>query len=238
MASGGEQGSSSQRDESGFNEEDLKELVTRDEIELQAILDKYKKIEGEWCLKDVEKFAQEITGNNVLTNDVKLTDTISNQGVKGMRDGTPVSATLVEDIRKAANDIAPFVEAAKGENEELQKWRRDKFDSNFAKYIHRYFINQKSTGRVTLEESAYRDLHFMTNKYLELLGSVEFNSYMQKTLNSKLGLQNHSQFQSFLVDMLVNSVDFTSQGKTRAIALEKFIFLVLQLENPSYYQQF
>ena len=91
---------------------------------------------------------------------------------------------------------------------------------------------------MTLEESAYRDLHFMTNKYLELLGSVEFNSYMQKTLNNKLGLQNHSQFQSFLVDMLVNSVDFTSQGKTRAIALEKFIFLVLQLENPSYYQQF
>ena len=95
MAYGGDQGSSSQRDESGFNEEDLKELVTRDEIELQAILDKYKKIEGEWSLKDVEKFAQEITGNNVLTNDVKLTDTISNQGVKSMRDGTPVSATLV-----------------------------------------------------------------------------------------------------------------------------------------------
>ena len=41
---------------------------------------------------------------------------------------------------------------------------------------------------MTLEESAYRDLHFMTNKYLELLGSVEFNSYMQKTLNNKLGL--------------------------------------------------
>jgi hypothetical protein len=36
-----------------------------------------------------------------------------------MRDGTPVSATIVDDIRKAANDIAPFLEAAKGENEEL-----------------------------------------------------------------------------------------------------------------------
>jgi hypothetical protein len=178
VASSGDQGTSSQREESGFNEEDLKELVTRDEVELLAILDKYKKIEGEWSLKDVEKFAQEITGNHFLKEDVKLTDTISNQGIKNMRDGTLVSATLVDDIRKAANDIAPFVEAAKGETEELQKWRRDKFDSNFAKYIHKYFINQKSTGRVTLEESAYRDLHFMTNKYLELLGSVEFNSYM------------------------------------------------------------
>ena len=105
-----------------------------------------------------------------------------------MRDGTVVSATIVDDIKKAANDIAPFVEAAKGENEELQKWRRDKFDNYFAKYIHRYFINKKSSGRVTLEETAYRDLHFMTNKYLELLGSVEFNSYMQTTLNKKLGL--------------------------------------------------
>ena len=37
---------------------------------------------------------------------------------------------------------------------------------------------------------------------------------------------------------MVNSVDFSSYGKTRAIALEKFVFLVLQLENPTYYQQF
>jgi hypothetical protein len=95
-----------------------------------------------------------------------------------MRDGTAVSATLVDDISKAASDLESFIEASKGTNEELQKWRRDKFDSTFAKYIHKYFINQKSKGRVYLEEAAYKDLHFMTNKYLELLGSVEFNSYM------------------------------------------------------------
>ena len=78
----------------------------------------------------------------------------------------------------------------------------------------------------------------MTNKYLELLGSVEFNSYMQTTLNKKLGLQHNPLFQSFLVDLMVNSVDFSSQGKTRALALEKFAFLLLQLEDPSFYQKF
>jgi hypothetical protein len=58
-----------------------------------------------------------------------------------MRDGTVVSGTLNEDISKAYLDIAGFVEAAKGEQEDLQKWKRDKFDNNFAKYIHKYFIN-------------------------------------------------------------------------------------------------
>ena len=37
---------------------------------------------------------------------------------------------------------------------------------------------------------------------------------------------------------MVNSVDFNSQGKTRAIALEKVVMLILQLEDPKYYQKF
>lgn len=43
--------------EEGFTEEDLKELTTFDEIELGAIVQRYKKIEGEWTLKDIERFA-------------------------------------------------------------------------------------------------------------------------------------------------------------------------------------
>lgn len=78
----------------------------------------------------------------------------------------------------------------------------------------------------------------MTTKYLELVGSVEFNSYMQSVLNKKLGLQNDSRFQAFLVDLLVNSVDFSTQSKARALALEKFVILTLQLDNPAFYQQF
>jgi hypothetical protein len=105
-----------------------------------------------------------------------------------MRDGSAVSGTIVDDINKAFQDVSPFVEAARGDSDELQRWKRDKFDNTFAKYIHKYFINQKSKGRVSLEESAYRDIHFMTNKYLELLGSVEFNSYMQNVINQKLNL--------------------------------------------------
>ena len=78
----------------------------------------------------------------------------------------------------------------------------------------------------------------MTTKYLDLIGSVEFNSYMQNVINKKLNLQNNSKFQAFLVDLLVNSVDFSTQSKARALALEKFIILALQLENPSFYKQF
>lgn len=58
-----------------------------------------------------------------------------------MRDDTAVSGTIVEDINKAYQDVAPFVEAARGESDELQRWKRDKFDATFAKYIHKYFIN-------------------------------------------------------------------------------------------------
>ena len=94
-----------------------------------------------------------------------------------MRDSSHVSATLVEDISRAAGELESFIEAGAA-GEEAQRWKRDKFDNTFAKYIHKYFISQKSKGRVYLEEAAYKDLHFMTNKYLELLGSVEFNTYM------------------------------------------------------------
>ena len=50
----------------------------------------------------------------------------------------------------------------------------------------------------------------MTNKYIELLGSVEFNTYLQSVINQKLNLQHNSQFQALLVDLLVNSVDFST----------------------------
>lgn len=97
---------------------------------------------------------------------------------------------------------------------------------------------RKASGKNQLEEAAYKDLHFMTTKYLDLIGSVEFNTYMQNVINKKLNLQNNSNFQAFLVDLLVNSVDFSTQSKARALALEKFIILTLQLENPSFYKQF
>lgn len=40
------------------------------------------------------------------------------------------------------------------------------------------------------------------------------------------------------MDLLVNSVDFSTQGRIRAIALEKFVFLLLQLDDPSFYSRF
>ena len=143
-----------------------------------------------------------------------------------------------QDLSAASQNLKGFIEAAKGESEELRKWKREKFDNQFAKHIHKYFIARKASGKHYLEEAAYKDLHFMTSKYLDLVGSVEFNSYMQGVVNKKLNLQNDSRFQAFLVDLLVNSVDFSTQSKARALALEKFVILTLQLDNPSFYKQF
>ena len=143
-----------------------------------------------------------------------------------------------QDLSAASQNLKSFIEAAKGESEELRKWKREKFDNQFAKHIHKYFIARKASGKHHLEEAAYKDLHFMTSKYLDLVGSVEFNSYMQGVVNKKLNLQNDSRFQAFLVDLLVNSVDFSTQSKARALALEKFVILTLQLDNPSFYKQF
>lgn len=57
-------------------------------------------------------------------------------------------------------------------------------------------------------------------------------------MNQKLGLQSNSSYQAFLVDLMVNSVDLSSSGRVRALALEKFVFLTLHLDNPSFYLQF
>jgi hypothetical protein len=108
---------------------------------------------------------------------MKTTETINYQAIKGMRSGEPV--TGAQDIQEAALALKAFIEAQRGDNEELRKWKRDKFDNQFAKYIHKYFMAKGASGKPhQLEEAAYKDLHFMTTKYLELVGSVEFNSYM------------------------------------------------------------
>ena len=78
-----------------------------------------------------------------------------------------------------------------------------------------------------MEEFVFKDLHYLTNKYLENLGSVEFNKYMLDTFNSKLNLGANTQFQTFLVDLFVNSIDASTIGRIRALPLEKFVFLLL-----------
>jgi hypothetical protein len=85
--------------------EESNDLNTYEEIELRAIVEKYKKIEGEWSLKDVEKFVQDISGTNYIKDEVKVTEQVNHQAVRQMRDGTVVSGSLAEDITKAANTI-------------------------------------------------------------------------------------------------------------------------------------
>lgn len=166
-----------------------------------------------------------------------------------LRDGLlskQVSPTLQQEISQALQAIQPFLDAkdpAKVEQiGDLQKWKREKFDNTFGRYIHRYLLSLRTkTGFKAnhLEEFVYRDLHFLTTKYLELLGSVEFNAYMTSVLNQRLNLSVNGPFQAFLVDLMVNSLDFSNQyGRLRALALEKFAFLILHLDNPSFYLQF
>ena len=81
-------------------------------------------------------------------------------------------------------------------------------------------------------------MNYMARKYLELLGSTEFNQYMMNILNTKLGLEFHAQFQAFITDLLFNASDLSTTGRIRCVVLERFIFLILQLDNPSFYQQF
>jgi len=45
-----------------------------------------------------------------------------------------------------------------------------------------------------MHENAYKDLHFMTTKYIELIGSVEFNAYLQSVINTKLNLLDNGPF--------------------------------------------
>jgi hypothetical protein len=52
-------------------------------------------------------------------------------------------------------------------------------------------------------------MHYMTNKYIELIGSVELTQYMLET-NSKLGLDSNSRFQSLITDLMINTSDTSS----------------------------
>lgn len=72
--------------------------------------------------------------------------------------------------------------------EEGLQWRREKFDTTFAKYIHKYFLSSQKKSAKQMHEHAYKDLHFMTTKYIELIGSVDFNAYLQSVINTKLNL--------------------------------------------------
>ena len=46
----------------------------------------------------------------------------------------------------------------------------------------------------------------MTTKYIELLGSIELSKYIQSVFQ-RLMLDFNQQFQTFLVDLMVNSVE-------------------------------
>ena len=49
----------------------------------------------------------------------------------------------------------------------------------------------KKQGVTKLEPSVYRDLNQMTRKYIDLLGSVEFNKLINEVLYDKLKLDQN-----------------------------------------------
>lgn len=199
------------------------------EQQLEAILRKYSKIEGEWSAKDIENFADELTGAKSYLQEAKTQEAVNHAAIASLRTGQ--SHAHVDTVFQGA---AASLEQLKPTEEDLH-WRRDKFDASFAKYIHKYLSGLQ---KKPLPEQAYKDLHFMTTKYVELIGSVEFNAYLQGVLSTTLNLAAHGPFQALLVDLLVHSIDFQTAGRVRALALEKFLFLTLHLENPSFYKRF
>lgn len=58
----------------------------------------------------------------------------------------------------------------------------------------KYLLNLKAQGITKLDSNVYKDLNSMTKKYIELLGSVEFNKYMQNVLFEKLKLDQDPSF--------------------------------------------
>lgn len=112
------------RDYSGQTEDGVN---YRDQ-ELEKIVNRYKTIEGEWSIAQIEKFAEEITGfNSNYKHELKTSDEINYQAIKNMRTGEAVTGG--QDIQEAASSLKSFIEAQKGDNEELRKWKREKFDN-------------------------------------------------------------------------------------------------------------
>ena len=80
--------SGSGRDYSGQNENG----VSYRDQELEKIVNRYKSIEGEWSVAQIEKFAEEITGfNSNYKNELKTSDEINYQAIKNMRTGEAVT---------------------------------------------------------------------------------------------------------------------------------------------------
>jgi hypothetical protein len=159
---------------------------------------------------------------------VRTLDRINHSAIASLRTGA-THENVDTVFQTAASSLEQF------QAEDGLQWRREKFDATFAKYIHKYFLSAQKKPK-QMHENAYKDLHFMTTKYIELIGSVEFNAYLQSVINTKLNLQANGPFQAFLVDLLVNSIDFQTAGRVRALTLEKFLLLTLHLENPAYYK--
>ena len=182
-------------------------------------------------MSTIDEFVDELTRANTWQKEMKTSDHINNAVVKRMRDGvlsSQASETINQDFSTAVRSLQQFIDAARGEGStELQEWNRGKFDVQFAKYIHKYFLIRKQKGIKALEENAYSDIHYMMNKYIEMIGSNEFGLYLKRFLQTKLQLSHNSQFQAFLVDLFVNTLDQTNPVRARALGLEKFLFIIL-----------
>jgi hypothetical protein len=64
------------------------------ERELEGIINKFKKIEGEWSIKDIEAFTEELTSKDRLKEETTFTDGINNAALASLRDGSIPSGTL------------------------------------------------------------------------------------------------------------------------------------------------
>ena len=79
---------------------------------------KYKSIQGEWSVKDIERFVEDLTGASALREEMKTLDTLNHRAIAGLRDGQErVSPSLASDFQEVSQNLQPFIEAGKKDSQ-------------------------------------------------------------------------------------------------------------------------
>lgn len=114
-----------------------------------------------------------------------------------------LNAQAFSEFDKAGANLGQISHA---QTDKTLEWKRDKFDLEHAKFIQRYLVSQKRDSN-SIDPHVFRDLNFITNKYIESLGSNEFNALLNSVLNEKLKLDSNTSYQAFITELFVNSID-------------------------------
>ncbi|CDW78620.1 UNKNOWN [Stylonychia lemnae] len=210
-----------------FLEEEARELQEQKQRDdkLRKVLDNYQKYTGEWNQNTIEKFLEDLV---IEKNPEYLTPQINYQQLKetGLEEFQHLNPGFFNDFEKAYQNISK----AQTVSDEQGITREGGLHT---KQIQRQLLASKQKGK-QLDSKTYTESHKSMLTYLTYLGSEEYSLYLQGVLQ-KYKLDENSRFQAFLTDLYINTTDQTVTNRPRAIPLERFLTLILQLDNPSFY---